>query len=187
MVFEHISGGNLKEYIKENGVLTECQTAFIMKNILQGVKYLHLKNIMHRDIKPENILLRGSNINEVNQMVLADFGFSSYNDVSQYILPKCGTPGFAAPEIYEIKQPTDHYSLKCDIFSVGVTIYDMLTGNLPYSRENDITRQNKSCDFAFHSSKVFKTLSKEGPLLFTKESIYFFKITSKRSDLQFDL
>ncbi len=168
MVFSHFSGGNLKEYIKENGILTEEQTAFIMKNILQGVQHLHIKSIMHRDIKPDNILLHSSKIIEANQFVLADFGFSSSNSVSQYILQKCGTPGYAAPEIYQMKQPTDHYSLKCDLFSVGVTMYYMLTGSLPYCIEKDLIHQNKFCEFNFHSSKFYNTLSKEGSLFYEK-------------------
>ncbi len=159
MVYELYSGGNLKRYITENGILNESQAALIMRNILEGIKYLHNKNIMHRDIRPENILFRSLKITEPNQAVLSNFLLATSNNVIQYIFPKCGTPGFVAPEIYATKSPKEHYSLKCDLFSVGVTLYYMLTGVLPYSVENDLISQNKNCDFDFKKSK---SLSNQG-------------------------
>ncbi len=162
MVCELISGGNLKEYIKINGPLPENLVALILKNILEGLKYLHNKNIMHRDIKPENILFRTANIKEPNQIVLTDFGFATYNDVKEYLFPKCGTPGFVAPEIYAHKSPEEHYGLKCDLFSVGVTMYFMLTAVLPYTKENNLIKKNKECHFDFYNFKAYKTLSKHG-------------------------
>ena len=162
MIYEFYSGGNLKQYITENGILTESQAAGIMRNILEGVKYLHNQNIIHRDINPETIFFRSSKITEPNPVFLADFMFATSNDVLQYIFPKCGTPGFAAPEIYAIKSAKEHYSLKCDLFSLGVTLYYMLTGGLPYSGERDLISQNQECDFDFYKFKEYGSLSKQG-------------------------
>ena len=162
MVYELYSGGDLKQYIAENGILNESQAALIMRNILEGVKYLHSKNIMHRDIRPENILFRSSKITEPNQAVLSNFLFATSNHVIQYIFPKCGTPGFVAPEIYAVKSPQEHYGLKCDLFSLGVTLYYMLTGGLPYSGERDLISQNRECEFDFYKFKEYGSLSKQG-------------------------
>ena len=163
LIFELFSGGNLREYVKEKGVFTESQASFVLKNILEGVKYLHNKNIMHRDIKPDNILFRTSNIfSDNNQIVLADFGLATSNDVPQYLYPKCGTPGFVAPEIYAVTHFTDHYGLNCDLYSIGVTLYFMLTGNFPYPGKADLINENQNNLIDFNKSSIFKTLSKQG-------------------------
>ena len=162
LVFEFFSGGNLKDYIKEKGVFSENQAAFILNSVLEGVKYLHSKNIMHRDINPDNIFFRGTNLWETEQIALADFGLASFNNIPQYLFLKCGTPGYVAPEIYAVISPKDHYSLKCDLFSVGVTLYFMLTGGLPYCQDRDLYEQNRECEFYFHRSETYKDLSKQG-------------------------
>ena len=162
LIFELFLGGNLNEYVQHQGLFTEIHAAFVMKQILEGVKYLHNINIMHRDIKPENILFRSKEIYEKDQIVLADFGLATSNDVIEYLHPKCGTPGFAAPEIFNVKDPSGHYSLKCDLFSVGVTLYYMLTGQLPYGHLHDLLKENRDCLFNFNISKKFAKLSEQG-------------------------
>lgn len=162
LIFELFMGGNLTEYVKNQGLFTEIHAAFVIRKILEGVKYLHNLNIMHRDIKPDNILFRSKDIYEKDQIVLADFGLATSNDVIEYLHPKCGTPGFAAPEVFNVKNASDHYSLKCDLFSVGVTLYFMLTGNLPYCYQHDLLKENKDCLFNFNISKKFAKLSDQG-------------------------
>ena len=165
LVFELFSGGNLRECITRKGVFTEAQAAFVLQNLLEGLKCLHDKNIMHRDIKPENILFRSENFMKPNQIVLADFGLATSNNVSQYLFLRCGTPGYTAPEVFEAEEPTDHYNIKCDIFSMGMTLYFMLTGKLPYSDENSVYRQNLTGDFALSRHKEFNDLSEQGFVL----------------------
>ena len=170
-------GGNLNEYVHHQGVFTEIHAAFVIKKILDGVKFLHNLNIMHRDIKPENILFRSKEIYEEDQIVLADFGLATSNDVSEYLHPKCGTPGFAAPEIFNVKDASDHYSLKCDLFSVGVTLYFMLTGQLPYRYRHDLLKENRDCLFSFNISKKFAKLSDQG-FFMKKKKIDQYKLNS---------
>lgn len=147
LLFELFSGGNLFDYIKKNGPFSEIQACHILKGILEGLKYLHKKNIIHRDIKPENILFRTENIFDANQVVIADFGLATHNDVEEYLFPRCGTPGFVAPEIFYHNRPTEHYSLKSDLYGVGVTFFYMLTGTLPYYGLENILQENESLRF----------------------------------------
>lgn len=70
-----------------------------MKNILIAVSYLHSNKIAHRDIKPENILI--SNKNDMNTIIVADFGLATQLDEDNIIITHCGTPGYIDPEIFE--------------------------------------------------------------------------------------
>ena len=158
MIFELFEGGNLRDYIEERGIMTEMQASLLIKLILEGVKYLHSKNIMHRDIKPENILFRSSNIFDKNQIVLADFGLATFNHVPKYVHGNCGTPGFIAPEIFFFSHENDHYGLKCDLFSVGVTLFYILTGEMPFPGKRHLQTENRKCLFDFSKmSKLSKT------------------------------
>jgi len=82
---------------------------------------MHSKGIMHRDLKPANILLR----TEYNwNCVVADFGLAEFENSSEYLFKRCGTPGYVAPEV--IGMTDSKYNGKCDIFSVGVILYQLL-------------------------------------------------------------
>ena len=165
-------GGNLKVNIKNSGILPENTASKILKNVLNGIKCMHSQNIMHRDIKPENILFRSKIVSDETQVVLADFGLATFNNVDSYIFPKCGTPGFVAPEIATINKSTEHYDLKCDLYSVGVTLYYVLTGSLPYPGKHELIKENKECIWDFQKSV---NLTIEGIFIF----YFFFKKNSK--------
>ena len=187
MVMELFYGGNLKVNIKNSGILPENTASKILKNVLNGIKCMHSQNIMHRDIKPENILFRSKIVShETQEVVLADFGLATFNNVERYIFPKCGTPGFVAPEIATINKSTDHYDLKCDMYSVGVTLYYILTGCMPYSGKHELIQENRECIWDFQKSGIFQNLTLEGIFiiyLFSK----FFKIQSQRPYFEFGL
>lgn len=157
MVMELFYGGNLKAYIKNSGILSENIASKILKNVLKGIQCLHSHNIMHRDIKPENILFRSKIVSDETQVVLADFGLATFNNVERYIFPKCGTPGFVAPEIASTNKSTEHYDLKCDMYSVGVTLYYILTGSMPYPGKHEMMRENREGLWDFQKS-MFLTL-----------------------------
>lgn len=100
-----------------------------MKALLTALSYMHSKGVMHRDLKPENILYQTKG--DYDSLKLADFGLSAFAHDYPYLYPKCGTPGFVAPEgIFNLKilvanliDKTTGYSFKCDVFSSGVIFH----------------------------------------------------------------
>lgn len=133
-----------------------------MKGILKGIKHLHDLNIIHRDIKPENLLLRSSQKFCENDIAIADFGLSTFQDDSPFLFIKCGTPGFVAPEIANIKHVENNLALnyhqKVDMFSLGITLYYMMFGEMPYKTKagHEIIKKNKDCNFDFDYKKMDK-------------------------------
>lgn len=120
MIQELVDGGELMQQITERGIFTEQDAISTIKTIIEVVAYIHSQNIMHRDLKPENILTKKDK-NNIDIRVV-DFGLATSNDVEEYLFRRCGTPGYAAPEILngEVKEK---YSLVCDMFSIGIIFY----------------------------------------------------------------
>ena len=94
---------------------SECST--IIMNIMQGVEYLANNGIIHRDLKPENIMFRKEN--DIDSLVLCDFGLAEENLGNSLLESKCGTPIFMAPEII-MNRP---YDSLVDIWSIGIIMY----------------------------------------------------------------
>lgn len=163
IVLELFSGGNLKEYLKDYGLLSEEKAAFIAKSVLKALEYLQENSIIHRDIKPDNILFRSSGMfSSENQIALADLGLATFKNVTEYLFPRCGTPGFVAPEVANYKPNEEKYDEKCDLYSLGVTLYYALTGKLPYPGKREILKENRECCIDLTKSELFRTLSTEG-------------------------
>lgn len=85
---------------------------------------MHENKLIHRDIKPENIIFSDERDNF--KLKLIDYGLATYTDVPNYRFPKCGTPGYAAPEIVNLKDLKYKYSNACDIFSLGSVFWKLL-------------------------------------------------------------
>ena len=90
--------------------------------------YLEENKIIHRDIKPENILIKNKTKGEPISLAFVDLGFATYCEDYNKLFTRCGTPGYVAPEVLHDKK----YNCKADIFSLGVILYIMLTGNVPF-------------------------------------------------------
>ncbi len=124
LVLEYVEGGELFDYVSCYGALPEEEAVRLFRQIIAGLSYCHRFNICHRDLKPENILLdSGRNIK------LADFGMAALQPADKWLNTSCGSPHYAAPEIiYGRKYRGD----KADIWSVGIILFAMLNGFLPF-------------------------------------------------------
>ncbi|CAD8094549.1 unnamed protein product [Paramecium sonneborni] len=132
VVLELIMGGNLMNYIAREDCFQEDQAAKIIFRLVKTVSYLHSKNIIYRDLKPDNFVFRiDDNIETlcIMKFQLADF----YDPEVNYQYVCCGTPGFIAPEIL-LHQ---NYDFKVDVFSIGVILYILMTGTLPFDGNTD--------------------------------------------------
>lgn len=111
---------------------------------------MHSHNIMHRDLKPENILLRKDGDYDC---VIADFGLaeSAFND--PYLFVRCGTPGYVAPEVVNLKDLKAKYDPICDLFSVGVIFHILAMRKPPFPGKeyNEVLAQNRACEINFEA------------------------------------
>ena len=127
IVMEYICG-DLLSFIRKRNKFNENTAKIIFKQIIEGLKYIHKKNIIHRDIKLDNIL-----IDTTNTVKICDFGVSRKISKGEIIFERCGTPAYIAPEIYKKMGYTGFQS---DVWSAGVTLYYILSGNLPFKGSN---------------------------------------------------
>lgn len=130
VVMELVGGGELFDFIINNGALPEADAAKVTAQVLKAVEYMHSVGTAHRDLKPENLLF--SSVEE-KVIKIADFGESkSFKEgtLSTY----CGTPDYMAPEIIR----GDNYGPEVDVWAVGVITYVMLAGFPPFDGENDV-------------------------------------------------
>ncbi|KAA8491661.1 Calcium/calmodulin-dependent protein kinase type I [Porphyridium purpureum] len=137
VVMEYVQGGDLFEVISEQAnTFSEASAVGVVREILEGVKYLHERQIVHRDIKPENILCVSREI--PFRIKLTDFGFANYDDVDQ-MQTFIGTPFYMAPEILTSKG----HGMPVDIYAVGIVTYAMLSGRLPFETDDKANAYNK--------------------------------------------
>jgi Ca2+-binding EF-hand superfamily protein/predicted Ser/Thr protein kinase len=152
IVMEMLKGGELFERIVGRPRFSELEAAKLMKPLLESVAYLHDLGIVHRDLKPENILCG----EELDDLKIADFG------LSKMILPKekmdaaCGTLSYVAPEVLTMQG----YGKEADLWSVGVILFLILCGKLPFDGEdhNEIIRSTIQADLKVNAN-VWNKLS----------------------------
>jgi len=128
IAMEYVRGTDLKERLAGEGRLDLADAVHVVTQVAEGLDYAHSKGVVHRDVKPANILLT-----EDRQVKLTDFGIARL-DTSNLTLEGqlLGTPNYMAPEQIQ-GQATDH---RADVFSLGVVLYEMLTGEKPFKGEN---------------------------------------------------
>ena len=130
---------------------------------------MHAHNIMHRDLKPQNILLRKENDYDC---VVADFGLAEHCENDPYLFVRCGTPGYVAPEVVNLKDLKAKYHPICDLFSVGV-IFHLLAlrkPQFPGKEYDEVLSQNRACKINF-SAPEYLQLPQSCKSLFIQGSI----------------
>lgn len=131
LVTEFITGGELMDLIIKNKTLTEALAAYFFKQLISGVYYCHLNNIVHRDLKLQNMLLDRDSSDAILKII--DFGTSQIMMPKGYLSEAYGTLMYMAPEVFR-----GQYNEKCDIWSCGVILYMLLSGRPPFSGKTDI-------------------------------------------------
>lgn len=139
VVLELCPNGDLFNYIVKRKFLSESEAKITFKQIINGLNYIHQVGAMHRDLKPENILL-----DKTDMAKISDFGFARYAPKTILVSTYCGTTSYASPECLS-KTPYD--GRKSDIWSSGVILYAMVTGQLPWTDKNHLTNQIMNCEY----------------------------------------
>lgn len=155
-IYEFMSGGELFERITDEGYhMSEAEVVKYMRQICDGVRHMHEKNIIHLDLKPENIMCQTKTSTNVK---IIDFGLATKLDPNEIVKISTGTAEFAAPEIAE-REPVGFYT---DMWAVGVLAYVLLSGLSPFGGANEIEtlRNVKACEWDF-DEEAFKNISDE--------------------------
>ena len=132
IVMEYVEGITLKEYIQQQGVINHREAVFFIMQILRALQHAHDKGIVHRDIKPQNILLLENGAIKVTDFGIARFSASETRTMTDSTI---GSVHYISPE----QARGDITDDKADLYSVGVMLYEMLTGKLPFESENTLS------------------------------------------------
>ena len=135
IVMQACSGGELFDCITQKG-LSEREAALAVVDVLSAVRYIHAKRIIHRDLKPENLLYKDKDPGAPLKVI--DFGLAVLVEPKHLVDECCGTTSYMAPEVL-----TGPYDVQCDLWSVGVIVYFMLCGYLPFMGRNDEEKESK--------------------------------------------
>nr|XP_038027213.1 maternal embryonic leucine zipper kinase-like isoform X3 [Anas platyrhynchos] len=130
MVLEYCPGGELFDYIISKDRLSEEEARVFFRQIVSAIAYVHSKGYAHRDLKPENLL-----IDEEHNLKLIDFGLCAKpkGGLDYHLNTCCGSPAYAAPELIQGKA---YIGSEADIWSMGVLLYALLCGFLPFDDDN---------------------------------------------------
>ena len=151
IIQEYCKNNALSKLLSKRKYLTEIEVQNYIFQLIQGLHYLHSCKIIHRDIKPNNLLL-----DDKLELKIADFGLSKKLSEGQKLKEQLGTQVYMAPEIWKLSE--EGYSFEVDIWSLGITMYQLLTGELPFKVKNNNGKNIIKGEFGFPESP---SISKE--------------------------
>jgi serine/threonine protein kinase len=153
IVMEYVEGKELFDFVVQKMKLLESEASKIAMQLLKTIKYLNEVKICHRDLKPENIIINP----ETLHIKLIDFGLSAFYSEFTHLETKVGTPYYVAPEVLD-----KNYGKECDIWSIGVITYVLLTGCPPFQAKTlpELFKRIRSCNLKY-IDQDFKNLSHE--------------------------
>lgn len=146
-VLELAPGGDLFDRIIEGGSFSEKQAAVLTRQIVDAANYLHKKMICHRDLKPENFLLTSEDVTgDQTCLKVIDFGLACRFQPGQELTSLVGTPEYVAPQVLQ-----GIYDQRCDMWSVGVILYILLSGRKPFAGTDfaEVCKEVLRGNFAF--------------------------------------
>ena len=132
IVMEHVEGITLKEYIEQQGVVDPREAIYFVTQILRALQHAHDKGIVHRDVKPQNIMLISDGTIKVTDFGIARFSRSETRTMTDGAI---GSVHYISPE----QAKGNVTDAKTDLYSVGVMLYEMLTGRLPFQSDNAVS------------------------------------------------
>ena len=158
-IYEYCDGGNLDDYLNylknNNKSLTEEEVQYIMKQLVEAVKYLHNKKIVYRNMKPRNILIKYDSEEDLlkknilkSKIKLAGFTISSHLKKGEFLDIRAGTKRYMAPEILKLKL----YNEKVDIWNLGIIFSELLSCDVRFFSDQSIY---------YHEGQYFPNISKE--------------------------
>src|SRR3569833_3314239 len=134
MLMEFLEGQDLASYLEKNGPLTPMEILRLMEQAVVGVGAAHEHNVVHRDLKPANLFLAHEPDGE-EVVKVVDFGLSKLRGISRSLTGTnpLGTPAYMSPEQIRSSATADK---RTDVYALGVTLFELLTGRLPFEHEN---------------------------------------------------
>jgi serine/threonine protein kinase len=155
LVMEFVEGESLGQKIEREGRMSEAEAIRVIAQVAQGLHRAHKQNLVHRDVKPDNILVRPDGVAK-----LADLGLVKETDTDLNLTKTgrgLGTPHFMAPEQFRNAKNADS---RCDIYSLGATLYQMVTGDLPFRSSGPLDAWMKKIQNELTAPRqIVKTLS----------------------------
>ena len=166
LIMEECKGGEvfdrIIDHIQKKDMYSEKDASAILRQMMSAVEYCHNNGIAHRDLKPENLLYLNEGPEENNPIKVIDFGLSQVISPQRKLKTKVGTAYYVSPEILQ-----GNYSEKCDIWSAGVILYILLSGDPPFNGPSDLTIYKKIAEmkFDFPVNKWWKISEKAKDLI----------------------